>query len=239
MTKLFEAYKKRSLGKPDLPFDLSTLGEVVLFPNPTRQQQEEMASLSSMLLEYESSVTHGVVICFASSMPQEGASYISYHAARILAHGFNRRVAWIDANYQSPQRKLSSLGEVTLTDMLQNPDQVEALLSGTNLVLVPGGSKVDRRIAQASPTLLKDLHRRLAGAFDFTIIDCPPILKAVETAQLAAAFDGTVVVVARKQLKRDVVRRGLDTLAAKKAKVLGAVFNRRVYELPKIIYDRL
>jgi len=40
-------------------------------------------------------------------------------------------------------------------------------------------------------------------------------------------------------LKWEVIKSGIDSLREKDVPVLGAVINRRRYELPKFIYDRL
>ncbi len=79
----------------------------------------------------------------------------------------------------------------------------------------------------------------LRRQYEFVIVDCPPVLEAVETAWLGAAADGMVVVVEARRLKSQVVNHGLRSLLEQKVNVLGTVLNRRRFDLPKAIYDRL
>ena len=238
MTRIFEAYKKRASGQPDFAFDLASLGEIRLFPPPSSGQQAELSQLADMILKFKPP-DRGLVLCFASTVAGEGASYVSYNTARFLAYVLHRRVAWVDVNFKTPQRKLVGQPGITFAELLRNPASLTELPTGGNLTLVPGGANLGSRAAQVSSQPSQQLLRGFAELFEFTILDCPPILQAVETGQLAAAADGLIAVVESKRLKREVIRHGLDSLASRRVKVLGAVLNRREYELPRIIYDRL
>jgi len=48
-----------------------------------------------------------------------------------------------------------------------------------------------------------------------------------------------MLVIRQRFLKREVVGHGIDSLRAKSVNVMGAVINRRTFDLPKVIYDRL
>lgn len=238
MSTIHQAFKKKTSGSPDFAAELTAMDRISLFPVPDGQQRAEFIHLANMLLDFKPA-NRGAVIAFASSVSGEGASFVSYNTARQLAHVMNRSVAWIDANFHSPQRKLAVLGDITLAEMLREPERFAHLPGGVNLTLVPGGVDLDGcasdLASERSPALLKLFSQK----FDFTVVDCPPILGSVETELLAARSDGLVVVVERRRLKREIIRSGLEHLASKRVNVLGTVFNRRSYELPKLIYDRL
>jgi Mrp family chromosome partitioning ATPase len=56
---------------------------------------------------------------------------------------------------------------------------------------------------------------------------------------MAAATDGVALVIAQRLLKREIISYGMEALRAKSVNVLGAVINKRSYDLPRVIYDRL
>lgn len=238
MSTIHQAFQKRTSGNPDFTSALSDMDRVSLFPVPGGQQRAEFIHLANMLLDYKPT-NRGVVITFASSVPGEGASFVSYNTARQLAHVMNRSVAWIDANFHSPQRKLAVLGNVTFAEMLREPERFAHLPGGVNLTLVSGGLDLDGCASDFASERSPALLRLFSQKFDFTIVDCPPILGSIETELLASRSDGLVAVVERRKLKREVIRSGLEQLASKRVNVLGTIFNRRTYELPKLIYDRL
>jgi receptor protein-tyrosine kinase len=238
MSKIFDAYKKRSGGTPDLAFELTRSGEIALFPTPSSQQLLEFNELANMLLRLRR-LDRGTTLGFASTVSGEGASYVSFHAAQQLAHSLKQRVVWIDGNFKSPQRRLQPDQDHSFASLLQDPNRVRDLNTSEELILVPGGTQLVRHTgifaSEVYPTLLQSLAER----FDFTIIDMPPILESVETALMSAGTDGLLVVIESKRLKREVIKHGIDSLQEKQAVVLGTVINRREYDLPKIIYDRL
>ncbi|MFH1842203.1 MAG: CpsD/CapB family tyrosine-protein kinase [bacterium] len=238
MSKIFEAYKKRTGGDPDLAFELTRSGEVALFPTPPSRQLAEFSELANMMLRLRRPET-GLVLSFASSVSGEGSSYVSYNAALQLAHTLNQKVIWIDANFKSPQRKLYSSRNLTFAAVLQEPESLRDLAPDNNLTLVPGGADLPRHTSVFASQTFPSMLRYLSGKFDFTIIDMPPILESVETGLMAVATDGMLIVIESKRLKWEVVKHGLDSLQEKHVKVLGTVINRREYDLPKIIYDRI
>ena len=67
---------------------------------------------------------------------------MSYNAAVVLAHSYGRRVAWIDANFMSPQAKLRSTETVSFAAMLTDPERADELLTVANPVLVPAGADI-------------------------------------------------------------------------------------------------
>jgi Mrp family chromosome partitioning ATPase len=79
----------------------------------------------------------------------------------------------------------------------------------------------------------------LRRQYEFVIVDCPPILAAVEAAWLGMGADGMVVIVEARRLKAQVINHALQSLRDHKVHVLGTVLNKRRFDLPKVIYDRL
>ncbi|MFH2052571.1 MAG: hypothetical protein ABIK96_08920 [bacterium] len=238
MSKIFDAYKKRLGDAPDLPQELGRTGTISLFPIPADPQREEFNRLASRLLGMRLE-SRGSVISFASSSRGEGSSYVSYQAAFFLANAYKMKVAWIDGNFLSPQKQLRNSDSLTLCDLLQDPERFEDMVTPDALTLLPGGENlVGARGLFADPRYTEILVA-FTRRFDFTIIDLPPILNSTDTALMASETDGLLLVIEQKFLKWEIIEHGLDGLRNKGVRVLGSVINRRSFELPKFIYDRV
>lgn len=238
MSKILEAMRKSTVEeRPDYAFQLATIDGASLYPTPSAKQKAEFELLANSLLS-RSDGTSGQVVVFASTVSGEGASYVSYGVARHLSFMLDRRVAWIDANFRSPQAKLPP-DELSFRALLQNPALFSGLRAPGNLVLVSNGDipiKTTDLLSSDNYGVLLDHFQR---SFQFTIIDAPPILESVDTAHLAAPTSGLILVVEAKRLKHEVIKHGLEGLAAQKVRIIGSVLNRRTFDIPGFIYKRL
>jgi len=238
MSKIFDAYRKRDGVVSDLSAELSPVDSYEVFPHPAPKQQDEFTRLAAQL-QALGNRQRGTVLCFASSVHGEGSSFISYHTARFLAKSYQKKVAWIDCNYLRPQLELQGQGRLSFADLLQDPQRVHMLSSVDSITLIPGGAQLNSMRGKFSSDGYTDLLTELSQSFDFTIIDLPPVLTAHDAASMAAKTDGMLLVIEQKFLKREIIEHGLQGLRSKGVPVLGSVINRRSFELPKYIYDRL
>lgn len=238
MSKIYEAYRKRVGEMPDLTIELGRVGTVALYPMPDATQQGELSQLANRLLDHKRD-DRGAVIAFASTASGEGASFVSYNAALMLATVYHQKVCWIDANFQTPQKQLAHAEGPTLATLLQYPDRLAELRSPGNPHLMPGGMNLAAVRGHFADQKCQDLMRALRARFDFVLIDMPPIQSTTDTALMAAATDGLTLVIEQRFLKREVISHGIEGLRSKGVTILGAVINKRSYDLPKAIYDRL
>lgn len=238
MSKIFDAYRKRVGVDTDLSVEIGRSHSPQLFPNPGASQKREFSHLAARLQSLKG-VGRGSVLCVASSTAGEGASFVSYHTAVELAQSYQKRVAWIDGNFLSPQGRLRSLETVSFAELLENPDRLSDLAVSDGVTVIPGGSRLPAVRGLFSSGNYAELLTGLSGRFDFTIIDLPPILSSTDATLMATGTDGLVLVVEQRYLKREIIEHGLQELRNNSVHVLGSVINRRTFELPKFIYDRL
>jgi capsular exopolysaccharide synthesis family protein len=172
------------------------------------------------------------VIAVTSPAAGEGKTLTAINLAAALARGAeDARVLLIDADLRRPAvaRQLA-LGEVAsgLTEVVEGPgtplDSVIQKLPPYNLSVLPAGLRRNavHQILR-SPRLdmvLSDVRRR----YDFVVLDTPPLLPVFDSALLANAVDGVLMVVAANQTPRKLLGEALNMLDP--AKVLGIVFNR-------------
>ena len=238
MSKIFDAYRKKVGGLSDLSLDIRQAGSVTLFPSPGGTQKSDFNKLANRLLGLRME-NRGAILSFGSSASGEGASFVSYNAAMMLATVYDQKVVWIDGNFLSPQKKLIGQDRNTFSSLLKDPGRIDDLIASDNPLLVPGGADLMEARGLVADRNFHDLLANLARRFDFTIIDLPPVLNSTDTALMAAGTDGLLLVIEQKFLKREVIEHGLQGLRDKGVQVLGSVINRRTFDLPKVIYDRL
>ncbi len=238
MSKIFDAYKKQAGKSLDLTQQVRRVGSFTLFPPPMGPQQGDFDRLANRLLTLRLN-NRGTALGFASSASGEGASFVSYNAASILAQDYGQRVVWIDGNFLSPQTRLQENESLSFSALLQDPDLADTLLVDTNPYLIGGGQNLPSVKGLFADEKYSDLLGRLAGLFDFVIIDLPPVLVSADSALMAAGCDGVLLVIEQRFLKWEIVEHGVQNLREKGVQVLGSVINRRSFALPKVIYDRL
>lgn len=139
------------------------------------------------------------IVMFSGIDHGTGCTGLCVSVAETLARNTRRPVCLMEANFRSPG--LSDLIGTTdrqgLTDALPNKGQIESFAKPfrqDNLWLLPSGS-----ISPDSPSLLSfaNLHDRmieLREAFDFVIIDAPPLNLYLDAIAIGQASDGLVMI---------------------------------------------
>lgn len=236
MSNIYQAYKKQGVDYPDIAERLQRAGSLQLFPQPHQSQQEEFSRLSLRLLKMKEE-ERGLVIAMASSATGEGASFVSYNLATFLALVYDQKVAWIDSNTLNPQEELKHHEGASLAELLKEPERARELPSNSaQITLVPAGRDLRSKRALFAdknyPALLKILGER----FDFVVLDLPPVLESQDASLIAQKTDGMLLVVAHRRLKRETINSGVKSLQAVGVEILGAVLNRREFDLPNFLH---
>lgn len=237
MSKILSAVRKSAPAADGPAARLEVLGFPQLFPLPGERQNAEFRNLANLLLS-RANTTRGLIVTFASTTAGEGSSYVSFNVARSLASLVDRKVAWVDANFQSPQPKLAGR-EPGLSELLVDPRHLSHVSALGNLAIVPNGSariKITDALRNANFDQLLDSFR---ANFFCTILDAAPVANAVETVHVADRSDGLVLVVESGRLKYEVIQSGLRSLTEHGVSIIGTVLNRRVLPIPGVLYHRI
>jgi len=237
MSKVLEAMRKTATSGVELERRLKSIDRGNIFPVAQGDRAEEFVNLANSLANLATEGL-GTIVVFASTTKGEGSSYVSYNCARYLTLLFDRKVAWVDANFRSPQKKIAG-SELNLKSLLQDPEQLPEFDQEPELVVIGNGKKPFNSMELITGNAYPRLVRKLRESFFFTIIDAPPILESVEAGHLAQEALGLVVVVKSQGLKYEIINHGLEKLRAQNVNVLGTALNRRRFVLPDFVYRRL
>jgi polysaccharide biosynthesis transport protein len=72
---------------------------------------------------------------------------------------------------------------------------------------------------------MQSVIRQLEAAYDFVLIDAPPLLPVTDATVLSRIAGGAIVVVGAGRIRSDQLRRSLETLASVGAPVRGVILN--------------
>lgn len=170
-------------------------------------------------------------VVFTSSLENEGKSTVTWNLSISLAES-GKRVLFIDADmrksvFSGKNRVLTrakglshflsgqaSLDEVVCSTDLEN---LHVMMTG---VFPPNPAEL------LSHPLFGEMIKTLKEAFDFIIIDSPPLLSAIDAAIIASVVDASVLVIGYKSSNRKLARMTVEQLQKTGKPLLGAILNK-------------
>jgi capsular exopolysaccharide synthesis family protein len=168
-------------------------------------------------------------IVVASATPGDGKSTTASNLAISLANS-GYRTLLIDCDLVRPVQHLifDTGDDAGLTSVWAgNTSLREAVqpTAVTNLHLLPCGPIPDHPSDMLTSKRFSLLLESLLGAFDRIVIDSPPLATAAEGQVLAAAAEGTLMVVRMNHSPRDLMQASMRELRRVGANVVGVVAN--------------
>lgn len=182
-------------------------------------------------------------IVFAGNEAGCGCSWTCARVAEVLASQVDASVCVVDGNLRSPSlhEQFGVENHHGLSELLQQSEPVREYthqLSRQNLWLLSCGGAENRHLSLGSARMRTRLAE-LSSAFDYLLIDTPPLKESNDAVVLGGLTDGVVLVLKANSSRREVARRALQDLQAANVTSLGAVLNQRQFPIPKAIYNRL
>ena len=186
------------------------------------------------------------ILLLTSANTGTGTSTSAMALAAQLAQMSSGRVLLVDAS-QSPRNLSQQLGlqkERGFSDLLFNhltPPLLQdcvVQISSLPFDVLPIG-RLGRNAERFNPEQLRHLFRHLAAQYRFVVIDADAVYAASDTLVMSAQVDGVVLVVRGEDTRWEVAQAARQRLAQAGAKVVGSVFNRRKYYMPKWLYNNL
>jgi succinoglycan biosynthesis transport protein ExoP len=173
------------------------------------------------------------IIGVTSSLPEEGKSTIAANFASMIAHA-GSRVILVDADLRKPSlsRNLSPGASAGLVEVAAGRTALNDAIwtDPTNgLTFLPAGPESTKLLHPnevLASVAIKSLIEKLRGAFDYVIVDFPPLAPVVDTRTTASFIDSYVYVVEWGRTKIDVVEHSLSNAREVYDRLLGVVLNK-------------
>lgn len=163
-----------------------------------------------------------------SAVPDEGKTLTATNIALTLSESYRRRVLLIDADLRRP-----SLDEVFMIPkgfglneaLTGRPDRKVSIIQvSRNLSLLPAGTPDPDPMSTLTSDRMRNLIKEASAAFEWVIMDTPPIGILTDAKLLGSMVDGALLVVRANRTPSDLIQRAVDSLG--KNRILGVVLNR-------------
>ena len=186
------------------------------------------------------------VIELIGSVPGEGTSTVTAELALVACGVLQRRTLVVDAASGPRSRLGRSLG-------VETPISLDKVMNGQAPILdalaaLPdvdlhyatietGGLYSSRRLPPGRT--LQSMFSRLRQHYELILVDGGSLRSPAFSPLLARAVDGIVLVVEAERTRAPVVEQAIEMLEASRARLLGAVLNKRRYHIPRAFYDKI
>jgi capsular exopolysaccharide synthesis family protein len=225
------AARERSLvGRP--VDDLQAVEQhLVSLVDPASFEAEQYRTLRSSVEDLRRA-RGSCVVAVSSAALGEGKTTTSINLAGALAQGRDHRVLLIDADLRRPsiagQLGLGRNGEQGLVDAIQDPrlglrDMVR-ICPAFHLAVLPAGRFTRQPYETLQSPRFGHLLTQARHAFDYVVVDTPPLLPVSDCRLIAEWVDGFLLVIAADSTPRKSVEDALGIIDAEQ--LIGFVFNR-------------
>lgn len=192
---------------------------------------EQYRKLAATL--HHSQVERGTrVVMTASALPGEGKSLTAVNLALTLSESYHRRVLLIDADLRRPSiQRLFGLPAVSGLNEGLKADQdrpMPVMQVSERLAVLAAGRPESDPMSGLTSDRMRRLIVQAASAFDWVILDTPPVGLLPDANLLAANVDGVLLVVRSRKAPFALVKRTVDAVGHDR--ILGVIMNAVDYK---------
>lgn len=167
-------------------------------------------------------------ILLTSSVAQEGKSLLTLNLAMSLAHGARQKVLIVDADLRKPGicRTLRFDDRPGIREWYQTNRPVTDFIcrvDGIKVWVLPAGQAAVDTLGLLKSPRMSGLLASMSAAFDWVLIDSPPLLPIADAEVISSITDGTIIVVRRDMSPKSALKQALERVAP--SKVIGLLLN--------------
>ena len=163
-----------------------------------------------------------------SAVPNEGKTLVAMNLAICLSKHTNERILLLEGDLRKPMlgehlgiKALPGIGEwathdAPVTRFIYRFDNLQ-------LWILPAGSAPENPVNILQSARFLCLYKDLSAAFDWIIIDAPPLLPMADVSFWSRHADGLLLVVREGNTPKTILQKGLETLD--NPKTIGVVWN--------------
>lgn len=219
-----EGFEQVTVLKPEPPVN----ARLVTLTKVQSVSAEKFRVLSTRLRHLQSQRPLKAVL-ITSCVPGEGKSFVAANLAVALARGQNQKVLLLGGDLRQP-----GLGSIFgfqklpgLAEYLQGGADLTGLLCRLErmpLWFLPAGNSAQSPTDLLQSDRLAELIARLAGSFDWVLVDSPPMVPWADANIWARLTDGILLVVRENKAPKTLLAEALESLD--NPSILGVVFNQ-------------
>ncbi len=209
------------------PISAEWLEHLVVSPTIGPAVVEQFRRLAATLHVAQKATGQLKVLLVTSAEAGDGKTFTAANLALTLSESYRRRVLLVDVDFRRPALSNLTRARPTrgLAEGLKSPtEQKLPVLRVTNrLTLLPAGRpEVDPMSSLTSPRMQRVLAEA-AQAFDWIILDAPPLGLVPDARLVAALADAVLIVVRAGATHYDAVQKSVDLIG--RERIFGVVLN--------------
>jgi capsular exopolysaccharide synthesis family protein len=171
---------------------------------------------------------HTVIQVTSPNMGDGKTTLITNLAVSIAQSG--RKVLIVDADLRRPRvhRAFGLAGKVGLAEVIAGTAELDEAIQITvipNLSVLPCGRRPQNPAELLTAPRFEDIVDDLRGAFDYVLIDTPPLLAVSDPCIVAPRVDGLLLTIRLSKNGRPAAERARDILSGLKVNCIGLVVN--------------
>lgn len=204
-------------------------GRINLTNNISEPVEEALRTLRTNI-QFCSAEKQIKTICVTSCIPHEGKTMTTINISISIASA-NKKVVYIDADIRKPRqyKKIASKYNDGLSNYLSGMAELDDVISETNIdnldMIVCGPKPPNPAELLGTPRFL-ELLEKLKERYDYVIIDTPPLGSMIDAAIIAAAADGTIMLVKYNTIDYRKALKVKEQLEKANARIIGVVLNK-------------
>ncbi|HET7695294.1 MAG TPA: CpsD/CapB family tyrosine-protein kinase [Vicinamibacterales bacterium] len=207
------------------PLDMQRLINVIDESDPVLDQLRSLAAS----LHQARTGRELKVIAVTSSVSGEGKTLLAANLALTLTRSYMRQVLMIDADLRRPNlHRLfgtpSNDGIRGALDAVREGRPVSVQEVAPRLALLPAGKPVRDPISVLASDAMQRLVASATSAFDWVIVDTPPVGMLPDVGLLSTLSDAVLLVVEAGRARYDLVQRTVESIGADR--IFGVVLNK-------------
>jgi capsular exopolysaccharide synthesis family protein len=206
--------------------DARYAGKIVVDQDISAESREQYRRLAASL-HHAQAATGIKVIMLTSAVMSEGKTLTSSNLALTLSESYKKQVLLIDADLRRPS--LHALFRIQagsgLTEGLKDgaEHKIPVHQISSRLSILAAGRPTSDPIAGLTSLRMKKIVEEARGAFDWVIVDTPPVALLPDANLLGAIMDGAIIVVRAGSTSFDLVQKAAAAIGHER--LLGVVLN--------------
>ena len=221
--------EKTAAGPKDPPLPAVKTIDLIAHASPKSNISESYRSIRTAILLSTANPGHKI-FTVSSALPSEGKSATAANLAVTLAQT-GKRVLLLDADLRKPRlhRIFKLKNQNGLTNYLTGTGDVKELVKVTvvpDLYLINSGPLPPNPAELLGSDKMAGFVGELKAAFDYILVDTPPVLAVTDALVLGRLVDGLILVAWGGKTSREALKRAVEKLRQTGTKTPGVIINR-------------
>lgn len=201
---------------------------LVALHSPSSQASEGFRGIRTAIYFSTHAQRHKVIQVTSPNMGDGKTTLITNLAVSIAQSG--RRVLLVDADLRRPRvhRAFGLSSKIGLSEVIAGTAELDEAIQITvapNLSVLPCGRRPQNPAELLTSSRFEDLIDDLRDAFDYVLVDTPPLLAVSDPCIVAPRVDGLILTVRLSKNGRPAAERAADLVASLKVNCIGVVVN--------------